>query len=612
MARDAHAGGRPEDALAVLRDALASGYLPDSQVERAGDLGRRILTSAPNLATRVLLLGQCTTSWLRNTIVAAGLKVGLRLHVEDGPYDNVLQVLEVLPVQKPGGAPLLVLLPWNERLLAGGERSVEQRVAEEVALWKQTWDLARSKGVTRLVQVGFDWLGPGPMGYHLSTMHGDVSVVRKANEVLRKELPAGAFFVPLDALSGVEGRRSFYDDRSRFWTRQPFSERGLVMLGASIAAGVQALLSGPRKVLALDLDNTLWGGVVGEVGPQGLIVGGSPEGEAFLAFQRYLKSLAARGVVLAVCSKNNPEDAREPFRSNSEFALGLDDFAAFEANWNPKVESLRRIADTLRVGLDSFVFFDDNASEREHVRQAFPEVLVVDPPDDPSRFIRALEDSLAFESLALTTEDGLRQAQYVAEGQRRTAAERATSLEDFLRSLDMRGAVREINDTELPRVVQLLGKTNQFNLTTRRHSADDVRRLLAGAGAIGLTLRMRDRFGDHGLVGLVIAVPDGTSTESEHALRVDSLLLSCRVIGRTAEHLLVGRLIELARLRGYTTLVGEFAPTAKNVLVRDLWPRMGFVPATSNHLDDCGAVIERFSLQLAGAAIPTSFVEIDD
>lgn len=611
-AREALAAGRSEAALTLLRDALARHTLQDSQVERAGDLARRIIAASADSATRVLLLGQCTTSWLRNTIVAAGVAAGLRLGVEDAQFDNVLQTLEQMPVQDPAQAPIAVFLPWNERLLDGHGRSTDERVAEELAFWKRAWDLARAKGATRIVQVGFDWIGPGPLGYHLSVDQGDVSVVRRTNEAVREALPAGGYFVPLDALSGVEGRRSFYDDRARFWTRQPFSERGLTVLGASIAAGVQALLHGPRKVLALDLDNTLWGGIVGEVGPLGVIVAGSAEGEAFLAFQRYLKSLADRGILLVVCSKNNPEDAREPFRSNPEFVLRLDDFAAFEANWSPKVQSLRRIASTLRLGLDSFVFFDDNAAEREHVRQALPEVLVLEAPADPSGFVRVLEDSLAFEALALTAEDRLRQAQYVAEGHRRAAAEGASTLDDYLRSLDMHGVVREIGDVDMPRVVQLLAKTNQFNLTTRRHGVEDVRRLLGTPGAIGLTLRVRDRFGDHGLVALAIAVPDESSAEEARTLRVDSFLMSCRVIGRTAEHLLIRRLIETARTLGYRALVGEYVPSSKNGLVRDLWPMMGFDPAPSGSGGRDVEPARRFTLDLAGAALPSSFVELDD
>ena len=202
----------------------------------------------------------------------------------------------------------------------------------------------------------------------------------RVNEALRANLPAGSFFVDLEQVAGMIGRERFYDPRRYFWTKQPFSEAGTVRLAEHIWAGIRAVTTGPKKVLVVDLDNTLWGGVVGEKGPLGIEFGDSPEGEAYRALQKYLKGLAARGIVLAVASKNNAEDAREPFEKNPDMILGLDDFAAFEAGWGPKGQALERIAQTLNLGLDSLVFLDDNPAEGEQVRQAVPEVSVVEPP----------------------------------------------------------------------------------------------------------------------------------------------------------------------------------------------------------------------------------------
>jgi FkbH-like protein len=287
-----------------------------------------------------------------------------------------------------------------------------------------------------------------------------------------------------------------------------------------------------------------------------------------------LKGLADRGIVLAIASKNNPADALEVFEKNPDMVLRIDDFGAAEICWDPKGTTIRRLAQTLNLGLDSFVFFDDNPAEREQVRQAVPEVEVVDVPEDPAEYALALQAGLYFETTGLTDEDRQRTGLYAVERKRRELEASATSLDDYLRSLAMRGEVRAIDETDLSRVEQLLAKTNQFNLTTRRHSRDTVSELLAAPNALGVTLRLRDRFGDHGLVAVMIVVPAGEA--HAHAARIDTWLMSCRVIGRTAEQFLLGVVLERCRRLGYKNLIGEYIPTKKNALVAALYEELGF------------------------------------
>ena len=377
------------EAFRALGDALRCGRLDAEGVEKAGRLCTELITlDGGRVAARVLVLGQCTTTWLANSLAGVASARGARLPVTDGPYDNVIQELLAL---EPANAPdFVVLVPWSARLLAGGSnRSVDDRLDDECQFWTQAWNLVRDRAPkVRIVQVGYDWVTPGPMGHALgAAAGGDVNLVRRVNEKLRGTLPSGAFFIDLEQVSGVMGRQNFYDARRYFWTKQPWSETGAVYLAEHIWAGIRALLTGPKKVLVLDLDNTLWGGVVGEAGPLGIELGEGPDGEAFRAFQKHVKRLTERGVLLAVCSKNNDADAREPFEKNPHMVLSLDDFAHFEASWDAKSIALRRMADALQVGMDSFVFFDDNPAEREEVRQALREVEIVDVPADPSEFI---------------------------------------------------------------------------------------------------------------------------------------------------------------------------------------------------------------------------------
>jgi FkbH-like protein len=565
--------GEVDRALEVLREALRRGGLGPEEVERAG---RFIIKARAGAAEargtlRIHLLGQCTTSWLVPALTAVAWGQGQDISVAEGGYDTILQDLERMAAQGP--APdVVVLIPWTQRL-TGGSGSVSERVEDELAFWRRAWDAAARMGA-RVLQLGYDWMTPGAGGYGLAgEPGGPVDLARAATAALRQHRPPGSYFLDLETVSGMMGREAFYDPRRYYWTKQPFSERGTLRLAEHLWAGARALTTGPKKVLVLDLDNTLWGGVVGETGPLGVALGESPDGEAYRAFQKHAKALSRRGIVLAVASKNNEADGREPFEKNPEMVLGLDDIAAAEINWEPKGTTIRRIAETLSLGLDSFVFFDDNPAEREQVRQAIPEVAVVEVPAEPAEYVRALEAGLWFETTALTEADAARAEQYAVERKRRELQQTAGSMEDYLRSLEMRADVRDIDEADLMRVVQLLGKTNQFNLTTRRHAREDVLGLLSAPDAIGVTVRVDDRFGDHGLIGVLIAVP---AEDDPRSLRVDTWLMSCRVIGRTVEEFFVVELLERARRLGYRRIVGEYIPTKKNALVSELYDRMGF------------------------------------
>ena len=416
--------GDVQEGLRLLRDALRRGQLNAEDVERAGRLIRAQWLAGhregPALL-RVLLLGQCTTSWLVPALSAMAWAEGVAALVSEGGYDNVLQDLSTHPAgaQRPD---VVVLLPWSQRLLSGPCPALE-RIASELAFWGQAWNLIAGRLGSRLIQIGYDWVTPGAAGHCLAgRSDGPVDLVRAMNAGLRRTVPADAYFLDLEQVSGTVGRNTFYDMRRYFWTKQPFSESGACRLAEHLWAGVRALTTGPKKVLALDLDNTLWGGVVGETGPLGIALGESADGEAFRAFQRHVKDLAGRGVVLAVASKNNPDDAREPFEKNPDMILQLDDFGAWEVCWEPKGTTIARLARTLNLGLDSFVFFDDNPAEREQVRQALPEVTVVEVPEDPAEYVRALQAGLWFEAAQLTAADQQRTEQYVVERQTPRAA----------------------------------------------------------------------------------------------------------------------------------------------------------------------------------------------
>jgi FkbH-like protein len=595
-------GGQADQALVLLRDALRRGLLDPAGIEKAGRAIQAYRSSDGEGRARplkVLLLGQCTTTWLVPALTAMAWGRGISILATEGGFDNVLQ--DLASHEAGDASPdVVVLMPWNRRLLDGSGEPGD-RVAAELAFWKQAWSLASGRLGARVLQVGYDWVIPGAQGHHMAARPGGtVGLVNAMNAALRSELPPGAYFVDLDQVSGTMGRSTFYDMRRYFWTKQPFGEAGCVELVRHLWAGIRALTTGPKKVLVLDLDNTLWGGVVGETGPLGVALGESADGDAYRAFQSYAKDLTKRGVILALASKNNLKDALEPFEKNREMVLALEDIAAYEINWEPKGTTIARLAKTLNLGLDSFVFFDDNPAEREQVRQAQPEVEVVDVPEDPAEYVRALQEGLWFETTGLTVEDAMRAAQYAVERQRRELEQSATSMDDYLISLEMVAEVGEIDEGDLQRVVQLLSKTNQFNLTTRRHTREDVLGMLARPNAIGMTIRVRDKFGDHGLIGVLIGVPD------DDALKVDTFLMSCRVIGRTVEQFCFRTLWEKAKALGYRRIVGEYIPSAKNALVAELYDTLGL-----RRLAESPSKAVLYEADLAAGEPPVTFVRLD-
>ncbi len=327
-----------------------------------------------------------------------------------------------------------------------------------------------------------------------------------------------------------------------------------------------------KKCIVLDLDNTLWGGVVGEDSKDGLRLGNTSPGSEFVEFQQFLSSLPARGIMLALNSKNNPEDALEAIRTHEAMLLRESSFSALRINWKPKHENMISIAEELNVGVDSLIFVDDNPDEREQMRQMLPDVLTVDLPKDPALYRSVLERLPELQSMAVTSEDRMRAGQYRTARLRDEAKAAAGSIGDYLRSLDIEIEIGAAAKPLLPRIAQLFAKTNQFNVTTRRYDAAALERFATSPFYRLYALKSRDRFGDHGLVAVALVRVAPESWE------IDSFLMSCRVIGYGIESALLAHVAERARASGAGRLVGEFIESKKNAPAKDLYARHGFEP----------------------------------
>ena len=333
-----------------------------------------------------------------------------------------------------------------------------------------------------------------------------------------------------------------------------------------------------RKCLVLDLDNTLWGGVIGDDGLDGIVLGqNSAVGEAHVALQRFLLDLRRRGVILAVCSKNEDAAARTPFREHPEMVLKEDHIAVFTANWSDKANNLRDIAATLNIGTDSLVFLDDNPVERGQVREVLPEVAVPELSNDPADYIGLLANAGYFEAIGLSEED-LRRADFYQANAERVSLQKVGNLEEYLHSLEMVATVSPFNAVGRVRIAQLINKSNQFNLTTRRYSESEVEAFEKDPAKFCLQVRLADRFGDNGMISVVIFDIDSDEWSC------DTWLMSCRVLGRRVEDMVLSIVVEAARGTGATILRGTYIPTKKNGMVADHFAKLGFTKAS--HLSD--------------------------
>lgn len=366
------------------------------------------------------------------------------------------------------------------------------------------------------------------------------------------------------------GLRQLYDARLDYLARSPFSVAAQIEIARKMARLIRAIHVPPIKCLVLDMDNTLWGGEIGEVGAGGIDLGNDYPGSAYRDFQRAVRGLRERGILLAIASKNNEGEVRSEFARHPEMVLRWEDFAAVEIHWLDKVSSLRRIAERLHIGLDSIAFYDDDAVERESVRSQLPEVHAIEVPADPLRRVASLVDAEVFDRIATTQEDLQRAAYYRQEQQRAEERRQSHTLEEFLAQLDIRAVTGSVDQSTLRRVAQLVNKTNQFNLTTRRRTEAELLQQL-DSGAIGLWLRVSDRFGDYGLVGAAFAVP-----ENAKEWRIDNFVLSCRILGRQVETVLLSALARRVQETGAETIVGDYLPTPRNTVAAEFFASHGF------------------------------------
>ncbi len=530
--------------------------------------GTRLL-GAKEGQLRIAVAGAVTTDLIARAVGVGAAQENIAPVIYQGPFGAWRQ--EALDGNSAlhRFAPDLVVLvtDWRDAVvelpLNTPAAAVEEAVATKIAGYRRAWDALRAGSSGRRIVQHLP-AAPAAQLVGIAELRSPASPRAQLAIFRAAMLAAGPDIAFLD----TEGLAD--DPAAWFGAKLPFAQDNLPEYVARFRSVLRQITGRAKKVLALDLDNTLWGGVIGDDGVEGIALGpDTPKAEAFHAFQSYAKSLAARGVILAVCSKNDPAIAATGF-SHPHSVLAHADFPAFECAWTDKAGGLRRIAKTLNVGVDSIVFADDNPAECALIREQLPEVAVVELGDDPASFIGRLEEGRWFESQGLSAEDLARGSAYQARAQAAAAESDAADLPSFLKNLEMRGRVFRAEGAALTRIAQLEGKTNQFNLNTTRHADAAIAGFAARPDALVLGATLADKFGDHGLISSIVAVAEGD------ALVIDNWLMSCRVFSRSLEPFMLRALLAEAAARGLARIVGSYTPTPKNDVVANLYPSLGF------------------------------------
>ena len=578
---EASGGARRSPGIGGQLMTLGSFRLDANQLAMLADCARELIVSATDVTplTRVRLgvLGGGTLDLAAEAIVGSALRHQLLLDVVLGEYGAAMQeALDPQASLRQEKLDMLLIAPDPHML--GLDHPVATEEAAEQMLDSAMQHLNTIIAAFRdnapggiLVQTlvppveplfgSFDIAEPGSTYSLVSALNVRIAAMAKARSVVCVDVARAAHWIGLD---------HWNDPGHWHAAKLPFSPDALPLYGDVVSRTLAAMKGKSRKCLVLDLDNTLWGGVIGDDGLEGISLGqGSGTGEAFLAIQRMALELRARGILLAICSKNEESAARLPFSKHPEMLIKEDHVAAFQANWTDKASNLREIARQLNIGIDALVFLDDNPAERDIIRRELPMVAVPELPGDPALYPRALACAGYFEAVSVVDEDRRRAESYKANVERQVLAS-TSDMESYLNALQMECTIEPFHAVGRSRITQLINKSNQFNLTTRRYTESEVAFIERDPEKYAVQVRLRDKFGDNGMISVVIFDKLGALWSA------DTWLMSCRVLGRRIEEAVLANVAEAAIRAGAGSLEGRFVPTDKNRMVANHYEKLGF------------------------------------
>ena len=527
---------------------------------------------------KLAVLGNCATQFFSEAVEGLGKLNGINLSVYDADYDQIdAQLLDISSEVYCFKPDEILICLCTEKLY---EDFLDLDMAERAGFAdecmsriRRYWELIEKNSHARILQLNFTEIDDKALGQYSCKIRSAFTFqMRKLNCLLQEASLENTKVYIVDALSvqiqlgyGVLFNASLY-----YNAKMPFAIPALPEIAKAVIDVIQAIRGKIKKCMILDLDNTLWGGVIGDDGIAGIEIGELGKGHVFTNLQRWLKQLREYGIILAVCSKNEELIAKEPFEKHEEMVLRLSDISLFVANWDDKVSNIRMIQESLNIGMDSIVFLDDNPFERNLVREKIPEIEVPELPEDPCLWLGFLQKQNYFETASYSSDNSDRTKQYQAEFERKKSEKNFESIDDYLKSLEMVGDYKAFEPDRYPRIAQLTQRSNQFNLRTVRYTEDEIKHIAENDRYITLYFTLKDKFGNHGLVSVVIM------ERRSDALFIDTWLMSCRVLKRGMEEFVINAIVQTAKKTGYGTILAEYIPTSKNMMVRDIYTAMGF------------------------------------
>ena len=528
---------------------------------------------------KVALLGDTATQLLVTSIKGEAIDRNIALDIYEGEYNQVeRQLLDPTSDLYQFDASIVVIFQSTHKLcehhsLLPTEK--QEMVAEERLSFLAS--VCENPAFTdkKIIYFNYPEIEDTVFGSYANKVEASFSFqVRKLNYelmLLSKQYP-NLFVCDIAGLQNLFGRQFMFSPNVYMSTEMVLSVNALPYVASRLVDIIGAIRGQFKKCLILDLDNTVWGGVIGDDGLEGIELGhGLGIGKAFTEFQMWVKKLKQRGIIICVASKNNEDTAKEPFERHPDMVLKLDDIAVFMANWETKVDNIRAIQGILNIAFDSMVFLDDNPFERNMVRENIPGITVPELPEDPGKYLEYLYSLNLFETASYSQADKDRTKQYQVEAKRVSLAKTFANEADFLKSLDMVSTVSGFTKFNTPRVAQLSQRSNQFNLRTIRYTEADITAMAENPEVIDLSFTLEDKFGDNGLIAVIIM-----KKQDDETLFVDTWFMSCRVLKRGMENFTLNTMVECAKRKGYKRIIGEYLPTPKNKMVEQHYPNLGF------------------------------------
>ncbi len=534
---------------------------------------------------KAAILGDCATQHIATALRGWGYEAGLRFEVFDADYNQIdAQTMDPVSELYTFAPGWVILANCTDKLYDSycafpqDQRSQFAEVMRDrmVAVWQRI----ASHINTRLLQFNFPAWDDRVFGdFGAKTPESFIFQLRKLNMLLAESCAANknVFLVDIEGLQSRMGEKALRDPKMYCIAKMPFTTDTLPYIAKSITDTILAASGSFKKCVVLDLDNTLWGGVIGDDGMDGIQIGELGLGHAFSAFQMWLKELKNRGIILCVCSKNNEDTAKEPFLHHPEMVLKLEDISVFVANWEDKAGNIRHIQSVLNIGMDSFVFLDDNPFERSVVRSLIDNITVPELPENPEEYVDYLRSLNLFETASFSEEDKVRTQQYRAEAQRVSLQSQCGDYDSYLEGLEMVAEAKPFDSFHFPRIAQLTQRSNQFNLRTVRYTEQEIMDIAADDRYLTIYFTLKDKFGDHGLISAVIM------EKRADRLFVNTWLMSCRVLKRGMEEFIVNKMLSVAAQAGFETVEGEYLKTAKNSMVSKIYEKLGFQNLDDSH-----------------------------